>query len=172
MNMNHLKGISAEIKVTEVGSQCFLGSLGAKGKDLTKSSNWRLLIWVQPGQEPVPSIGAHNCGDCPPGSGWEDRRVQPAAKAPEEQVEEWKAWRVERHDETSLDDCSEGNLLFEACSQGCGRRCSALGCPLWGKGPLPVGFGNVVGSNPTVGPCEREAGGGSLERRASLGWAD
>lgn len=76
--------------MTEGDSQCFLGSLGVMGKDLIKSLNWRLPIWVQPGLEPVLRMGAHNCGECPPGSGWGDWGIQLAAKAPEEPVEEWK----------------------------------------------------------------------------------
>ncbi len=80
---------------------------------------------------------------------------------------------MEKRYAASWDDCSEENHPFEGYFQGCGRCCSALGCPLWGKGPLLVGSGNVVGrrkGNRTVGPCERVAGGGSLERRASPGW--
>lgn len=90
-------------------------------------------------------------------------------------MEELKAEKVERPDAASWDDCSEENRLhpLETYSQDCGR-CSAPGCPLWGKGPLLVRSGNVVGrwrGNLTVGPWEEVAGGGSLERRASPGWA-
>lgn len=154
--------------------KCFLGSLGVMGKDLTRSLNWRLLIWVQPGLKPVLSMGAHNRRNCPPGSGWGDWRVQPAAKSPEEQVEEWKAWKVERQDAASLDDGSGENHSSVVYSHGCGKCCYVLGCPLWGKGPLLVRSGNVVGrgrGNLTVGPCEWVAGGESLERSASPGWA-
>lgn len=139
------------------------------GRDLTSRWNWTLLIWLQPGLEPVLSTGAHNCEDCLLGTGWGDWRVQPAAEAPEEPVEEWKAWR----DASSWDDCSEENHPSEAYAQGCGRGCSAPGCPLRGTGPLLDGPGSVVGrltGSLTVRPCERVAGGRSLEKRASPVW--
>lgn len=118
------------------------------------------------------SIGRHDCGDCLPAPGWGDWRVQFAAEAPDEAVQKWRAWKVERQDGASLDDCSEENQLhsFEACSQDCGRCCSVLGCLLWHMGHLLVGFGSVVGrqsGNLPVEPREWVTGGGSLERRAS-----
>lgn len=74
--------------------------------------------------------GPHNCGDCPPGSGWGDWRVQPAAEAPEEPVEEWKARKVERQHVGGLGVYSEENPIhpFVVYSQGCGRCCSELAC--------------------------------------------
>lgn len=153
--------------VTKGDSQCFLGSLGVTGTDLRVSLNWRLQIWVQPGLEPV-------LRNCAPGSHWGDWwgdwSVPPAAQAPEEPEEEWKAEKVERWDVTSSDE--ENRLRpLQACSPGCGRCCSALGCPLCGTGPLLERSGSVEGrgSNLTVGLRETAAGGGSLEKRASPG---
>ncbi len=128
--------------VAKEDSQCFVGSLRVMAKAPTRSLNLRFVIWVQPGLEPVLRMEAHNCGDCPRGSSSGGWGVQPAVKAPEEPVEEWKAKRVERQDAASLD---EENHPFGACSPGHGRRCSAPGHPLQGKGPQLVGSGNAVG---------------------------
>lgn len=113
----------------------------------------------------------HDCGNCPPGSGLGDWRVQFAADK-----QKWGTGKVERQDGASLDECSEENQLcsFEACSQDCGTCCSVLGCLLWDMGPLLVGSGNAVGTqsgNLSVGPCEQVNEGGSLGKRASPGWA-
>lgn len=145
---------------------CSRGSRGATGKGRTRrrSWNWRLVaVQVGPGPETVLCTEAHNCGDCPPGSGrgdWGDWRAKPA-----ESAEEWKPWVAERENEASLGDCCEGNRMrpFEVYSPGCGRYCSA---PRWGKGPLLVGFGNAAVSRGNL-----TTGGESPERRGSPGWA-
>lgn len=141
------------------------------GKDPIRRLNWTLLTLVQPGLEPVLRMGGRNCGDSPPGYGRGGWRVQPAAKAPDEPVEEWNPLTGEGQDATSWDDRSEANSPCEARSRACGRCCSALGCPLWGMGAHPVGSGSVVGrwrGNLTAGGWEKPAGGESLYRRASL----
>lgn len=124
------------------------------------------MIWVWPELGLGLSTGPRNC---PPGSGWRSWRVRPAAKAPEEPAEEWKARKVERRDAATVDG---ENRPFEGYARGCGRH-SASGCRVLGKGPLLVGFGNVAGrrrGNLTEEPCGRAAGGGNLERRESLVW--
>lgn len=150
--------------------KCFLGSLGVMGRDL--SLNWRLLIVIQPLLETVLNMRPYNSEDFPPGSCWGEWRVRPAARAPEEPVEEWKARKVEKQDTASLDESSEDNPPSAAYSQGCGRHCSVVGSPLWSNAPL-LTSGNVGGTwrdSLTGGPCEKVAGGGSLDRRASPGW--
>lgn len=141
---------------------CFLDSLVEMEKDLKRSLNWRPLIWVQPELELVLHTGASSCDRArPPGSRWRDRRVRPAAKAPEEPVEAWKAARAERQEGAS-------SWGVEWRSLGCGRCCWELGRPL-----LLVESGTAVGRQRgtlTVEPCEREAAGGILGRSAaSLG---
>ena len=71
-------------------------------------------------------------------------------------------------------DCSGESQLrpFEAHSQGCGRG-SALGFLLKGMVCPLMESGNVVGrrrGNLTGGPCDSAAGGGSLDKTASLEW--
>lgn len=86
-------------------------------------------------------------------------------------MEEWKPWRGEKQDAASWDESPEANFPSEAQYQASGRCCSAVGCPLWGRGTLWVGSGNVGRrrSNLNEAGWEQAAGGGSLERRASLG---
>lgn len=88
-------------------------------------------------------------------------------------MEEWKPWRGERQEAASWDDSSEANFPFEAQYQAWGRCCSALGYLLWGRGTLQGGSGNVGRRRSSLNEAgwEQAAGGGSLERRPSLGWA-
>lgn len=116
------------------------------------------------GQSTVP----HNC---PPGSGWGSERVQPAAKALQLFVEEWKSWKDERWGAAMVENCYGENRFcpLEAHALGCGY--SELGCPLLGKGPPLVESGNAADrrkGNQTEGPYDLLHGGGSLDRRVSL----
>lgn len=133
-----------------------------------RSLKWTLLIWEQPELELVLGMELRNCD---PGSGWGNRRVQPAAKVLEEPVEEWRSWRVERHEAAIVDERSGGNRLrpSDACVQGCGRRFLLLD-----KTHLLEESGSAAGrrrGSLTEGAWSWVAGGENLGMRASPGWA-
>lgn len=153
------------MNVSKGDSRCFLCSLE---KDLIKSLSWKHLIWVQSGFGPALCGGVHIHG--PPGCVWGNWRVLPAASG--EPEEGWRHLRGVRQDAASWGYWTEENVPSEGWA--CGRRCSVLGCPLWGRRTLLVGSDNEVGrrrGNQSVGGWDQASGDGSPDMRSSPGWA-